>query len=430
MTHLRNDHAASPGARTLRGLVVLLVLLGVTGAAFAGGLPEADAPTLKALRVNLGLNRVDGPPSVVKKLHEAWQEGRRHGFRLVHLGDSHLQIGIVAEALRSALQNDLGAGGYGLVFPYSLDGTYSPAGYSSQHEGAWRCTNARRPHAEIPYGVMGTACRTSQDGAAFTLAFTRDLDPSWRSLRLYCQRQDRPFSLEVTSDGATVSVPVEPASIETLPYVRVTLPRVGRTLGVRFRQPPGEPTEFEIHGVAVDSVEFGGAVVYSGGVGGAQYEAPLRGKLFASTLTTLDPQVVVIDYGTNDYLYTDTIEPTVEGTIRKVVALVRQAAPTAVIVLTSAQDLYWKKRPVRSGAAFSTLVKRVAREEGCAFYDWFWIAGGPQSVKAWEDQGFARKDRVHLTDRGYRLKGALLARALREAGATRPNPAPKRPRHR
>ncbi|MBN2682455.1 MAG: LysM peptidoglycan-binding domain-containing protein [Bacteroidales bacterium] len=45
-------------------------------------------------------------------------------------------------------------------------------------------------------------------------------------------------------------------------------------------------------------------------------------------------------------------------------------------------------------------------------YDWFWIAGGRKVMTDWVNAEIGQKDKIHLTWKGYRLKGNLLADAF------------------
>ncbi|MGB1699459.1 MAG: hypothetical protein ACPHRO_05870, partial [Nannocystaceae bacterium] len=91
------------------------------------------------------------------------------------------------------------------------------------------------------------------------------------------------------------------------------------------------------------------------------------------------------------------------------------AAPEATIILTSARDLALRGEHITSGGAFSNLVKRIAFSEGCAFWDWFQVAGGPMSVTSWREEGLAQRDLIHLNTKGYRLKAKAFVSALKSA---------------
>jgi LysM repeat protein len=74
--------------------------------------------------------------------------------------------------------------------------------------------------------------------------------------------------------------------------------------------------------------------------------------------------------------------------------------------------MYRKGKNIRSGEEFSDLVRKIAKDENCAFYDWYWISGGPRTMTIWQARQLALPDMIHLSPPGYRLKGTLLTEAF------------------
>ena len=134
-------------------------------------------------------------------------------------------------------------------------------------------------------------------------------------------------------------------------------------------------------------------------------------------LAEVSPDLVILDLGTNDYLYENRLEADLESQIRALINRVRRAKPSASILLTTVQDLEYKRKPVTQGDAFVELIHRIAASEGCAVWDWFHLTGGQGTLQAWRDAGLARPDMIHLTKEGYDRKGAALADALTEVVA-------------
>jgi hypothetical protein len=86
--------------------------------------------------------------------------------------------------------------------------------------------------------------------------------------------------------------------------------------------------------------------------------------------------------------------------------------PSASILLTTTQDLYYKGRNIRSGDRFANLIRSLAAELDCMYWDWYWVSGGRAVLKKWAAEGLAQKDLIHLTAPGYKLKGRLLTEAF------------------
>jgi lysophospholipase L1-like esterase len=74
--------------------------------------------------------------------------------------------------------------------------------------------------------------------------------------------------------------------------------------------------------------------------------------------------------------------------------------------------MIYKKKNVTASKHFSKLVKDIAIEKHCAFWDWYTIAGGSQTMKLWIANQLAMKDGIHLKAKGSEIKAELLVNAL------------------
>jgi LysM repeat protein len=86
-----------------------------------------------------------------------------------------------------------------------------------------------------------------------------------------------------------------------------------------------------------------------------------------------------------------------------------------MFLLTSTQDLYYKSKHVTSGIVFRNLIDSLAKKNNCLFWDWYAISGGKKSLVKWRDAGYAQTDLVHLTTKGYEVKGQLLFEAIKNS---------------
>lgn len=373
--------------------------------------------------VEAALNRLQGPAALRSRLADALATSRLRRLRVVHLGDSHVQFGHSTQALRQVLQGRYGDAGPGLLFPTAVIPTYMPAPFASQRVGAWKGARAMAYVPALALGVAGMAALTTEPGASFELRWPAALPPAVRRVRLLAQRG--PQAMDVTiiaTTGASRVVSLATAATLTRGNSAVVeLDALGSGVTVRTQAPGPEATALETTGLSIESVAAGGVIVDTAGVGGARYRAVRIARRFVDELAALEPSVVILDYGTNDYLYHDRIADDLPADIVAAIRQVRAAAPGAIIILTTAQDLVRKRRTVQAGAAFARLVATIAAQEGCLLWDWFAISGGLGALRGWERAGLASRDLIHLTPEGYRTKGSMLAAALLDAAAVPPD---------
>lgn len=348
----------------------------------------------------------------INSFYRAWQKTDKQKLTVVLLGDSHLQTGHYPEQLSRRLQKMHGAAGFGLFFPNTAVQTYAPIGYDCTHKGKWQAQRSIGVKRSLPLGLRGMTCRTQEVGAGFEFEFREDMPENCTTLKIFCQHSANSFDLLVKVNDLSIKVPVDEFRPE-LGYISLEIPplRLGKISVETTRSSPQE-TQFELYGFSLETAENKGVLLHNAGVGAAQYNSILYQSLFSEQLETVNPQLVVIDFGTNDYLYDDEIKPQLRDEIVKVITTVKLAAPEATILLTSAQDLYWKGKNCSAGAEFSDLIYNIAKENDCAYYDWFKVSGGLTALSEWRADDLAQKDMVHLNAAGYRLKGDLLYEAM------------------
>jgi lysophospholipase L1-like esterase len=349
----------------------------------------------------------------LNNFYTAWTSSHEHKLSIVHLGDSHLQSDYFPGRIRKNLHGLHGDGGRGTCFPYSAAKTYSSNEYKSEHTGEWEWGKSLRLPPKVPLGVIGMAVRTSHAGDGFTLTFDDPVPNSYDRLRLYCKKQHNSFDVEVDfGDGNPVLVAIDSSSVDTLPYYEITMPDMGTVLKVKTLKKNDFENEFEFYGMTMECSADSGAVVHNCGVGGAMYRSIVHEALFQEQLPTLEPDVVIVDFGTNDYLYDDSIKTDLDSIIVLTIQRIREVSPNASIILTSTQDMYWKGDNLVHGEDFSDLIHRIAKEQDCGVFDWYWVSGGRTTMLRWMDRGYANPDGIHLSPKGYRLKGDLITDAM------------------
>lgn len=375
---------------------------------------DPNAPT----NINYGLNQLEyANAKTLGSFASKWRTGRP--IVVAHFGDSHIQLGWGIGEMRDTLQAVRGDGGRGMIFPYAMAKTYSQEDFTSSFTGNWKTANSIQQPPKMGVGVSGFVGSTQDSYATVNFDFSKaNKDLGSVKATVYYRALGGNYQLTV-SNGVTKQTVNVTGNSEQLQSISVNLPNTGRTLSLTIeRQSGGSGASFELHGVDLANLNQGGLVYHNLGVGGATYQALLQQRYFEQQFPKLNADLVILDWGTNDLIYKNQMDDKLENTIRSTVRKVRASNPTAGIILTSTQEARYKGNNVTASAEFSNMVRRIAQEEGTAFYDWYRIAGGGGSVNTWYQAGYASKDNIHLNGKGYRLKGDLFANAIVNAVQT------------
>jgi lysophospholipase L1-like esterase len=195
---------------------------------------------------------------------------------------------------------------------------------------------------------------------------------------------------------------------------------------------PPETTYLELHvedgPVRLFCFEFEkdtpGVIYSSIGLNGASATvlgAFINGDHLRAVLQEARPDLVVLNYGTNESNFPNYIDTNYARDERNMVSRVRHALPDASILMISPLD-----HGVRdSGGSISTapalprLIKiqqDIAREFHCAYFNTFEAMGGAGTMGRWyaAEPRLVAADFIHPLPNGARIVGTLLFNAIRD----------------
>jgi LysM repeat protein len=98
--------------------------------------------------------------------------------------------------------------------------------------------------------------------------------------------------------------------------------------------------------------------------------------------------------------------------VKKTVAKFKAINPNVSIIFTSMQDLYKNGRYIDAGIRFNEVVDSMAMATNSLYWNFYDLSGGYMKIRFWNEQGYAQKDFIHLSKKGYELKGYLLYKSF------------------
>lgn len=348
--------------------------------------------------------------SVIAPLMNKLKKTNKKRVHILHIGDSHVQADIFTHETRTLLGNTFGHAGRGMIFPYTTARTHTAADYRSRHTGKWYYARNVERVPELPLGVTGITSRTYDPQSAFKLNFIEGaIRPEFTRLRILMDRSPRSFDLRIISGRDTVKVDVFNSDIDSLSdQLFVDMPRGNSEYLFELRKTDSGQSQFEIYGISIESPEDRGLLYSSVGINGAGHYSVMRENKLPQHLQDLKPDAIILDVGANDFYQKGMEQQRFKDNLVSIIEMFKTYAPDAVVILSNSQDIHRGGYSVRACSIFSTMISDVAKSENVAFYDWYRVAGGNQSMKIWKSVQLANRDGVHLTRDGYELKGSLI----------------------
>lgn len=329
--------------------------------------------------------------------------------KIVHLGDSHTQMGYFSGEVRDALQARFGGKGIGIFFPNSLCFGYNPIGLDISSKTQWECEKVLNLKSNIPLGIVGLAMRSVDSVCTLNIAF-KDKKKLVEEFTVFHQNLGENIEV-VCPDGLVKTYLFSENSAMT----KVVLNHPTAETAIFFRRKK-DSNPFVLYGMSVNSEISKGVNYNTFGVSGGQYKfLAENAPLMEEQMEAFKPDLLIISLGTNDaYVLGLTAEGFVQM-LTKLIQNLKRVSPKTAFVLTTPPDTEFNKnKPVSREIVIQGILKAGKATE-CAVWNFNEAMGGENTFKKWQKLKLANKDGLHFNLEGYYLQGQLFNVALAKA---------------
>jgi len=336
---------------------------------------------------------------------------------IMHIGGSHVQAGTLTNRMREnmfTLAEGI-EGDRGFIFPFNMAHTNNPRNYKVSYTGDWEgCRNSIKKN-HCPWGLSGITATTYDTlTSAKIYAFDKDSVPySFNKVSIY--HLLTPESYQIRLDSSFV---VDTMYTDTIAGLTTfELGETYDTLIFEMYKTDSLQRYFVLQGINMVSGQNG--LTYTAiGVNGASVPAYLRCQYFEPQLATVPPDLVIFGIGINDSYMPENrfSQEEFEQNYRELLDVFRSVNPDVQFLFMSNNDSYYKRRyPNQNIFRVRKAMINLSAEYGAAYWDLFGVMGGLNSIRLWENEGLAKRDKVHFTPAGYVLNADLLFKAIRDS---------------
>ena len=331
--------------------------------------------------------------------------------RVLHYGDSPVTADSITADVRSLLQQHFGDAGHGFVLIAKPWAWYGHRGVELEGKG-WLINAATQVRARDGFHGLGGVSFEGETGATSRLTLTED----HAQMEIHFLRQPGGGVLAVEASGQKLGeVETEGPAVEPA-YQTFPLNAGAREINLSVERGP-----VRLFGVSFERNRPG--VIYNSlGLNGGQVQVVVRyfdKPQWTEELQHQHPDLVVINYGTNESIYADYIERYYPGELRQVIEHVKAALPRSSILIMSPMDRGQRDSNARitTVATLPRLIeiqRQMAAETGCAFFNTFQAMGGAGTMERWYDSTprLVSADFTHPLPAGAHKVGVLLDQAL------------------
>jgi lysophospholipase L1-like esterase len=334
--------------------------------------------------------------------------------RVLHYGDSPTTADLITADVRGLLQQQFGNAGTGFVLIARPWAWYNRRGVEMSASNWQIDIGGNSPMKDGLNGLGAVSFRGGSGAVAnWTLA-----DAHHRSVEVYYLGEPEGGEFTLEADGRAIGSSNARAGGTTPAFVQFDIPEGASHVTLRV-------THGSVRLFGVDFRRSDPGVVYtSAGINGANItllSRVLNEAHWTQELQHYNPDLVVINYGTNESGFPTFVDTTWGREMRLAVQRLHSAVPNASILLMSPMDRGAKKEngEIDTLATLPRLVTteaKIALDMNVAFFNTFEAMGGQGTMARWyaSEPRLVGADFIHPMPAGAKIVGELLFSALRE----------------
>ncbi len=374
--------------------------------------PKPDPPVIATKE------SVKPPENLVDPTHELdhfYEALLKNGtVRILHYGDSPTTGDLITADARAALQKQFGDAGSGFVLIARPWAWYNHRGVDMDASSHWKIDIGGL--ATVKDGMYGLG-GVSFLGSAGATARWKIRNGQHAAIEVAYLAQPDGGSFEMEADGNSIGE-VDTTGDRAPGYASFKIPRGASDFSLRVTK-----GTVRLYGAEFRKASSG--VIYSSlGINGANITLlshAFNERHWAAELHHYKPDLVIVNYGTNESGFAKFVDSTWGGELKEAVRRLKAALPGASILLMSPMDRGERNKAgeIETIAALPRLVEiesRVAKESGVAFFNTFQAMGGPGTMARWysEEPRLVGADFIHPMPAGAKIVGELLYNGLRD----------------
>lgn len=331
--------------------------------------------------------------------------------RLAHYGDSPTTADLITADVRSLLQKRFGDAGHGYYLIAKPWAWYGHRGVDSDSSG-WdvEASNLTKNRDGF-YGYGGVSFK----GGAGARARFRLKDAGYARVEVSYWQQPEAGTFVVEACGERLGER-STAGDASEGFAEFPVPADCKEIVVRVDSGPIRLFGLQFlrgaSGVIYDSLGLNGAYI-------SVLAKFLKPAHWAKELQHYAPDVVVINYGTNESVYAAFVDKVFETELRETIRRIRMALPGKSILVMSPMDRGERNSAgqIETVPALQRLVemeRKIAANEGVAFFNTFEAMGGNGTMAKWyaAEPRLVGADFIHPMPGGAKIIGNLLYKAM------------------
>lgn len=334
---------------------------------------------------------------------------------IIHFGDSHIQGGMLTEAVMRRFAAQYGTAGRGFITPHRMTGKNEPRDYSITASpasgGGITIIDAESRSADI--GISGVAAACPAKTSLTLRVLTLPEDPTDYRFTRIVAFHDSLAPIITTSDPNLLD---DAGGSDIFNSFSTEINLLNPTESISLlTYADGAYTNGAIYGFSLENGKPG-VIYHSIGVNGACFLHWGRNKSVATQSAALLPRLIIISLGSNEAsgnnfntkVFTDQMDSFIAP-------LMVNNPGVPILLVTPAEAMRGRgssQKPNTNFVQVQAAMKNYALQKGIALFDMFAATSAAGSATKWKAASLLGRDGVHYTVDGYTVQGVLIFNAI------------------
>ena len=345
-------------------------------------------------------------------------KSQRRTVRILHYGDSQIEMDHITSRLRAYMQRNYGGGGPGMLpfHPTTPNMTISQSNHGDLiHLASFGDSMAVRSRGN--YGIMMQCFRLDSGDASVTVKASSsnrvdDATKGFSQIKLIANNHNGLYAdftnLKRKREGG--SSKTASSGVSAMEWRTDTLTNAIRVNVSGNADLYALVVDADSGGVAVDNIPMRGC-------SGQQFTLTNK-RLLTEAYATLDVGMIILQFGGNTVPYIKNSEIISDycRSIGRQIDHLHQCCPDAKILFIGPSDMSHRvKGETKTYDAIPELIDSLiatVNAHDAAYWSIYHAMGGWGSMPTWTRQGLAGKDYIHFSQKGADLMGDYLAQAF------------------
>jgi len=333
--------------------------------------------------------------------------------RIVHYGDSPTTADLITADIRQMLQTQFGDAGHGFHLIAKPWAWYEHRGVTAEADG-WTAGAANQPESPQD-GLFGLGGATFEGPPGAWARFKFAQAPE-EQVEVHGWRQPGGGRVSVFSGGMRLGELDTQAEKPQEAFATFTLPTGAKNVELRV-------TSGVVRLFGIQFVKPQPGVIYSSlGVNGAHVGMlahSFREDHWSRILQHVKPDLVVLNYGTNESASMEFVDSSYEKTLRRAIERIKKALPKTSILVMSPMDRGERQMGGSIGTVPAlrkvvSIQAKVAADTKVGFFNTFEAMGGEGTMGRWylAEPRMVGADLIHPMPSGAKIVGNLFYKAV------------------